>query len=263
MKVTVDGVQIAVSEQGNGPPVLLLHGFPLSAGMWRETQSRLADGWRLIAPDLRGHGHSDVASDASMERLAKDQIALLDALEISEPVVLVALSMGGYVALEMARRWPERLRALVLVDTRAGADSPDAAAARRDTAERVLAEGSHFLATDMAGKLFATGAPAELVRSWTETMRRTPPAGIAAALRGMADRRDSLPVLEDWDRPLLVVVGEEDTITPPELAREMHRAVPGSRLEVIPGAGHLPPVEQPDHFARVLRSFLQSLPDGS
>ncbi|CAN5646788.1 alpha/beta fold hydrolase [soil metagenome] len=260
MRYTVDGLNLHVRESGAGLPVLLLHGFPLSSDMWRETMDRAGESWRMIAPDLRGHGASEVTDDASMPRLARDQVELLDLLGIAEPVVVVGLSMGGYVALEMGRRYPERVRALALVDTRAEADSPDAAETRRTTAERVLREGSGGLADAMAGKMFSPSTPDALRSLWRERMAATPPAGVAAALHGMADRSDSRDVLSEWRKPLLVVVGEDDQITPPEMARGMHHTVSGSRLEVIPRAGHLPPVEQPDDFGRILDKFLKDLP---
>jgi pimeloyl-ACP methyl ester carboxylesterase len=259
MKLPIDNLEISLAEHGSGDPVLLLHGFPLSSDLWTPTMERLS-GWRLLAPDMRGHGASEVADDASMPRLAADQIALLDALDVSDPVVVVGLSMGGYVALEIARRWPERVRALVLVDTRSTPDDPEAAEGRRTTAARVLEEGSGGFAEEMAGKIFSPSTSTALVGDWRERMARTAPAGIAAALRGMADRAGSDDVLRAWERPLLIVVGEDDSVTPPPMAERMHSMVPGAELVVIPRAGHLPPVEQPDHFADALRTFLDRLP---
>jgi 3-oxoadipate enol-lactonase len=260
MRLEVDGLMLHVRESGAGHPVLLLHGFPLSSEMWQETMDRAPAGWRMMAPDLRGHGSSEASDDAGMPRLVRDQLELLDLLEVGEPVVVVGLSMGGYVALEMARRHPDRVRALVLVDTRAEADEPDGAEKRRVTAQHVLAEGSGDLADEMAGKLFSPATPGAVRSLWRARMAATQPRGVAAALRGMANRADSLQVLEDWRKPLLVVVGQDDQITPPEDARRMHRAVPESRLEMVTGAGHLPPVEQPAAFAEILNDFLENLP---
>lgn len=260
MKTTIDGLQMQVAVAGEGEPILFVHGFPLSSAMWEPTLERLGAGWRAIAPDLRGHGASDAGEEASMPRLGRDLVELLDALGEERPAVIVALSMGGYVALEMARRHPERVRALVLVDTRAEADTAEAAASRRELAERVLAEGSGVVADSMVGKLFAPEARPALLEAWRARMAATPPAGVAAALRGMAERGDSFDTLRGWKKPLLVVVGAEDAITPPDAARRMHAAADGSRLEVVPGAGHLTPVEQPDRFAALLEGFLGSLP---
>jgi 3-oxoadipate enol-lactonase len=256
----IDGLEIHLDERGDGEPLLLIHGFPLSGEMWDGTLERLEGRWRAIVPDLRGHGRSEVGDDASMERLAADLLALLDGLEERRPCVVVGLSMGGYVALELARRAPERVRALVLVDTRAEADEPDAAATRRETAERVEREGSATVAETMAEKLFGPSAPDSLRQTWRRRIEATPPAGIAAALRGMARRSARFDVLEGWRRPALLVVGEEDTVTPPAAARRMREAAPHARLEVVPEAGHLVPVEKPAEFARILNDFLDSLP---
>jgi 3-oxoadipate enol-lactonase len=260
MRVRIQEVELHVTRSGEGDPVLLVHGFPLSSHLWRETMQRLPPGWSGIAPDLRGHGETEATPEISLLRLARDLVELLDALGETRPVVLVGLSMGGYVALEMARRWSDRIRALVLVDTRAEADSAEAAAGRLRTAERVLHEGSSVVAEAMAPKLFAPGADPELVRDWTERMAATAPSGVAAALRAMAHRGDNFDVLRSWKEPLLVVVGEHDAITPPEAARAMAEAAPAARLEIVPGAGHLTPVEQPERFSTLLADFLTRLP---
>jgi 3-oxoadipate enol-lactonase len=260
MLLEVDGLMHHVRESGEGRPVLLLHGFPLSSEMWQQTMDLAPAGWRMIAPDFRGHGSSEDSDDAGMPRLVRDQVELLDLLGVGEPVVVVGLSMGGYVALEMGRSYPDRVRALVLVDTRAEADDRDGAEKRRATADRVMTRGSEDLAEEMAEKLFSPSTTGAVRSFWRTLMAATRPRGVAAALRGMAERSDSRQVLAGWRKPLLVVVGEDDQITPPEDARRMHQVVPQSRLEVIPGAGHLPPVEQPAAFAKILNAFLENLP---
>jgi 3-oxoadipate enol-lactonase len=262
MRINLDGLDVHYLETGSGAPILLLHGFPFSSAMWEPTMQRVGSGWRLIAPDFRGHGGTGIRPDAEMGHLASDMIELLDALGIREPAVVVGLSMGGYAALEMARRFPDRIRALVLVDTRAEADTEEGAEGRRQTADRVLREGSEGLARDMARKLFSPATGQDVREDWRERMEAIPPEGAAAALLGMAVRSDSFDVLRRWDRPLLIVVGEDDEITPPDSARRMHGASPGSRLKVIPRAGHLTPVERPDEFAAVLIDFLAGLPAG-
>ena len=167
--------------------------------------------------------------------------------------------MGGYVAFAFARRNPERVRALALVDTRAEPDTAEAARGRLATAERVLREGSRVVADDMVGKLFAASAPEALRARWHAVMAATPPQGVAAALRGMAARPDSLDTLRSLGRPVLVVVGAEDAVTPVESARRMADAVPGARLETVDGAGHMAVVERPDAVAGALRRFLEGL----
>lgn len=256
MRIEVDGASLRYEVSGAGEPVLFLHGFPLSGEMWRPAVERLGEGVRAIVPDLRGHGASEASPGVDMARFAEDLARILDATGEAGPVAVVGLSMGGYVAFELCRRYPERVGALVLVDTRADADSEEGARGRLETADRVLREGSAFLAAGLAEKLFSPAAPAELRERWRAIMAATPPEGVAAALRAMAGRPDSFATLRALSVPVLVVVGEDDAITPPADARRMHEAAPGSRLEVVPRAGHMTPVERPERFAEVLRDFL-------
>jgi pimeloyl-ACP methyl ester carboxylesterase len=258
MQAKINGVNLYYELQGGGVPVLFVHGFPLSGRLWAPTAERLGESARLIIPDLRGMGQSEVSDECSMTIYADDLAGLLDAVGETQPVVLVGLSMGGYVALEFFRRYRGRLRSLVLVDTRAEADSPEAARDREKTAERVLREGSQVVADVMVDKLFAPRAPSELRESWRGIMTATPPAGVAAALRAMRLRPDSTDTLGKIDVPTLIVVGEEDAITPPDCARQMHRAVGNAQLKIVPDSGHMTPVEQPDRFADILRKFIES-----
>ncbi len=253
-------VELHHETTGEGEPVLFLHGFPFTGALWRPVVERLADGWRCIVPDLRGMGRSPATGAAGMDDYADDLARLLDTLGETRPVAVVGMSMGGYVAFALARRHPERVRALALVDTRAEPDTEEGARGRLATAERVLREGSRVVADDMVGKLFAASAPEDLRSRWHAVMAATPPQGVAAALRGMAARPDSLETLRTFGRPVLVVVGAEDTVTPVESARRMAEAVPGARLETLPGAGHMAVVERPDAVAGALRRFLDSLP---
>lgn len=260
MRATDGGVALHHEAMGEGEPVLLLHGFPFTGALWRPVAERLGDGWRCILPDLRGMGRSPAADAAGMDDHADDLARLLDALGETRPAAVAGMSMGGYVAFAFARRHPERVRALALVDTRAEPDTEEAARARLATAERVLREGSRVVADDMVGKLFAARAGEELRDRWHAVMAATPPRGVAAALRGMAARPDSLGTLRSLGRPVLVVVGAEDAVTPVESARRMAEAAPGARLETVAGAGHMAVVEQPDAVADALRGFLDSLP---
>ncbi len=259
MKAQVNGIELYYDAHGSGQPVLFIHGFPLSGRMWKDLVDPLRGRYRLIVPDLRGFGRSQVTAEASMAVCAEDLAGLLDALGEAGPAVIVGLSMGGYIAFEFFRRHRGRVRGLVLADTRAEPDTPEAARDREQSAQRVLSAGCAELADSMADKLFATDAPAALKSTWRGIMRATSPAGAAAALRAMARRADSRPTLASIDVPTLVVVGETDVLTPPSTARSIHQGVAGSRLEIIAGAGHMPPVEQPARFAAVLRAFLDSL----
>ena len=219
----------------------------------------MKDDYRLIMPDLRGHGQSEATAEASMGQYADDLAALLDTLGQREPVVLVGLSMGGYVAFEFYRRYPARVHALVLADTRASADSEEARAGRYRSAEKALHEGSQAIADEMLPKLFAPDAPEALREEWRAIMAAMPPEGVAAALRAMAERADSTGDLRTINRPVLVIVGREDRITPVADAAAMAEEIAGAELETIPDAGHLSPVEQPARFVAVLEQFLDDL----
>lgn len=254
------GVELHHESRGEGEPVLFLHGFPFTGALWDPVVERLDGGWRCILPDLRGMGRSPATAAAGMDDYADDLARLLDALGETRPVVLVGMSMGGYVAFAFARRHPERVRALALVATRAQADTEEGARGRLATADRVLREGSRVVADDMVGKLFGASAPGELRARWHAIMAATPPEGVAAVLRAMAARPDSFGTLRELDGPVLVVVGEEDGIAPVEDGRRMAEAARAGRLVTVPGAGHMVPVERPDAVADALWRFLDSLP---
>jgi pimeloyl-ACP methyl ester carboxylesterase len=259
--------QIATVAQGEGMPLVLLHGFPLDHSMWRAQIEHFAGPYRVIAPDLRGFGRSPLGDAASaavstMAEMADDVAALLDALDVGEPVVLCGLSMGGYVAFELWRRHSARLRALVLCDTRAAADSPEAAQGRHATAERLMHEGSNLLGETMVPKLFAAStfeAQPDLVRGLRERMVATSPAAAAAALRGMAVRSDSRDLLREITVPTLVVVGEHDAISTVDEMRAIADSLPNARFNVINGAGHMAPSEAPAAFNAVLDGFLSDV----
>lgn len=260
MEAMVNGVRLFHEVAGEGEPLLLVHGFPLSGQLWDGIVERLRGEFRLIVPDLRGLGRSEFAEPATLRDHADDLAALLDELGERRPVVVVGLSMGGYVAFEFVRRHRRRVRALVLVDSRAQPDTPEGVRGRHEMAERALREGSAAVADGMVDRLFAPSAPPALKEEWRARMAATPAAGAAAALLAMADRPDARPLLRRFARPTLVVVGAEDLITPPGEARTMAEAARAGRLVVVPGAGHMTPVERPDELAAALRDFVRSLP---
>mgnify|MGYP000400979838 CR=1 FL=1 len=258
-RVRVEGRSLVVDVAGSGAPLLFVHGFPLSAEMWYPAIDALAGQHRCIAPDLRGHGRSDAWPAADIATHAADLATVLDAVGEHRPVVLIGLSMGGIIGFEFFRRYRARLRALVLVDTRANAETPEGVAAREAVALAALRDGSQTAADGMIDRLFAPTAPADLKRYWHGVMARTPPIGVAAAARALATRPDSQPTLARIDCPTLIVVGQHDVITPPDVLRQIHAGVSGSRFEVIANAGHMPPVEQPEAFVSVVRRFLAEL----
>lgn len=254
-------MRLAYSDEGSGSAVVLLHGFPLSRAMWREQIAALAPSHRVIAPDLRGHGGSpDPEGLYTMDELADDVIELLDGLGIGGPIALGGLSMGGYVALSIMERCGKRVGALLLMDTRASADTPEAARDREANAQAVLAaQSARSLVEKMVPRLFSQATlndHPERVEPLRCLMEETSPRGIAGALRGMAIRPDRRALLAQIAVPTLVLVGEDDVVTPPDEARGIASAIPGARLVVIPKAGHLAPYENPGASNQAILQFL-------
>jgi pimeloyl-ACP methyl ester carboxylesterase len=259
-------MRLAYADLGPGPAVVLLHGFPLSRAMWAEQLAGLGTTYRIIAPDLRGHGESPAPEGVyTMDDMADDVIELLGTLHITEPIVLGGLSMGGYVALSLVVRYPDRVRALMLMDTRAGADTPEAAQGREATARTVLdLDKPTPVVEAMLPKLFSKltlETRPERVEPLRDVMEQMTPRGIAGALRGMAKRPDRRADLPGISVPTLVLVGEEDVITPPAEARALADAIPNARLEVIPQSGHMAPYENPAVANAAILRFLKSPED--
>jgi 3-oxoadipate enol-lactonase len=239
--------------------LLLLHAFPLNARMWDRQLALAGDGWRVIAPQLRGFDDGANEPPAStVDDYAGDVIDLLDALHIKQAVV-GGLSLGGYVAFALLRLAARYVQGLILADTRPQADTPEGVAARVRMLQLVHEKGPSAVADEMIPKLLG------------ETTRRAGPGvedhvrslvlanstdAIAGAIRALMSRPDSTPLLASIHVPTLVVVGEEDTVTPPALSEEMHRSIAGSQLVRIPHAGHLSNLEQPESFNAALAAFL-------
>jgi 3-oxoadipate enol-lactonase len=255
------GATLAVHVRGEGPPVLFVHGFPLDHAMWSHQLAAL-DGWRCIAPDLRGAGNSDVPSeDYTMGRYADDLRAACDALDVAD-AVCCGFSMGGYVLFEFLRRYRARVRALVLCDTRPEADTMEGKRSRDENAALVEHDGVGALADRVVPKLFGATTRAvrpELVELVRQMALRQPTAGVIGALRAMRDRPDSTAQLGGVTVPTLVVHGAEDEVAPPAVARAMAARIPGARYVELGGAGHLAPLEQPEGVTRALQGFLGAL----
>jgi len=260
MNITIDNLSLYYDVHGAGDPIVFLHGFPLSGKLWEPMVPALRREYRLIIPDLRGHGRSQASTTVTMARFADDLASLLASIGETRAVVLVGMSMGGYISFECLRRHPARVRALVLTNTRAQADSPEDARMRREMSRRVSREGSAVVARAMIPKLFGPQAPNDLRARWREILAATEPVGVIAALEALAVRPDSFATLASMSCPALIVAGENDAITPPEDARRMKQAARTSRLEVLAGAGHMAPVERPELFLAALRSFVDELP---
>ena len=257
MLLNIEGKSLAVDAVGEGKPIVFIHGFPLDRRMWRGQIEEFSKNHKLIAVDLPGFGESGPSPDVmTMEDYATDVVAVLDELGIAEAVTLCGLSMGGYIAFAFYRAYRERVGRLILCDTKAVADSDEKRTERHATAERALAEGTEFLIEGMIPKMVAAGADAGVIAEMEKMVRTASPGGVAAALRGMAEREDSTELLSRINVPTLVICGAEDQFSPPEEMRPMAEAIPGSRFEVVPGAGHVSPLEKPAGVNRAIGAFL-------
>jgi pimeloyl-ACP methyl ester carboxylesterase len=242
-------------------PLVLLHAFPLDARMWDAVREPLASHLRVITPDQRGLGRSPLpesAREPSLEDAARDVVALLDRLELDR-VVLGGCSMGGYLAMAVLRLAPERVGGLVLIDTKATPDTPEAAQTRLDLARRAEDEGIEgWLAEANLPTLLSEATRAErpdIVGTVREIIEAQPPAGVSWTALALRTRPDSLDLLREAKVPALVVVGEEDPITPVAAASALAEAMTGATLVVLPGAGHLPPLEDPAGVAEAILSW--------
>ncbi len=253
---------LAYDDVGEGPVIVLIHGYPFNRSMWTEQVAALKSHYRVLAVDLRGHGETAVTPGTSaMEDMAYDIANLLDHLEVSRAVI-VGLSMGGYVALAFTRLFTLRVRGLVLVDTRAQADTEEGRQTRMAQVEKISREGMQGIADAMLPKLLTAETVAkrpDIVTRVRHMMVHTPPDGAAAALRGMAQRRDQRPFLPNILAPTLIIVGREDAITPAADSEYMHQEISGSRLEIIDGAGHVSNIERPTQFNDALLKFLKDI----
>jgi pimeloyl-ACP methyl ester carboxylesterase len=259
-RVVVNGRGTRYLEAGAGRPVVLIHAFPLSGDMWRPQLERVPDGWRFLAPDLRGFGATPPGPGAppTMDDYADDIRGFMDALGI-EHAVVAGLSMGGYIAFALFRRIPARIDGLILADTRSQADTPEGIKNRRALSARVLAGGASVAASDLLPKLLGSTTERERPQVTAEARRlieANETAGIDGAIHALISRPDSTPDLARIACPVLVIVGQEDSITPPSDAEALSRAIVSSELVVVPRAGHLSNLEAPDDFSTAVARFL-------
>jgi 3-oxoadipate enol-lactonase len=263
-RLAVGDARLAVHTAGSGLPTVLLHGFPLDHSMWAG-QEPLAEHLRLVVPDCRGFGGSDGPGPRSIAELADDVVALLDALHVAGPAVVCGLSMGGYVAQHVAARHPDRVAALVLVDTKLEADTPESRAGRADLAAKAGRLGPGIVAEAMVPRLLGPrpvdAAAALRHDEIAALLRRTIGAQrvptIQAALAALADRPDMTGPMARCMAPTLLVVGAEDAITPPACLEAAAAIMPRARLLIVPGAGHMTPLEAPETFNQALLGFLR------
>lgn len=257
MKIVRDRIEIAYNDQGEGLPVVLLHGFPFSSRMWTRQVAALAPSHRVITPDFRGFGGSG-GTPSSVQALADDLQALVEHLELP-PFVLGGFSLGGYVAFRYLAAHADRIKALMLLDTRAEPDAADAKARRYAGIDRIRSEGPDGFLGDFATLVVSPttiDSRSEILGQVRQLMESERVESLTAGLKAIAERPDSMPLLAKIRVPTLIVVGEDDKATPVDSARKMHESIPGSRLVIIPEAGHMTPVEQPDQFNKALREFL-------
>ena len=259
-QIKSDDAEIFYWVLGEGPPVVLLHPFPANHEFWLPVAQVLATRYRVILPDLRGHGDSGVGQGpATMDKHAADIACVMDDAEIGR-APLVAVSIGGYALFEFWRRHREHVAALVLANTRATAETPESRTNRLALAEKVLREGTAGFIEEMLPNVLSpvtlTNRP-DIVDAARRMMQKMSPQDIAGVQQGMADRPDSVPTLKTISIPALVIVGEDEATSEAELMRQQ---ISGSRLQVVPRSGHYAVLEQPEEFTRLLRSFLDGLP---
>jgi pimeloyl-ACP methyl ester carboxylesterase len=261
-RIDIADLSLYYEESGMGTPILLLHGHPLDAAMWLPQLQTQFPGHRLIAPDLRNFGTTTSPHPAAdFAAYAHDTLALADALSLSRFIV-IGLSMGGQIAMEIAAIAPHRLLGLVLADTYAPLDNHQKKAGRLALADRIDAEGIQGYAAEALPKLLSATTLAQnpqLASDVLQMMQRQPGDGAAVALRVRAEHRDYVPILSAIDIPTLIVVGSEDQFTPVAEAVLMHAAIRNSTLVVLEDASHMTNMEQPAAFNQAVQKFLSSL----
>jgi pimeloyl-ACP methyl ester carboxylesterase len=258
---SVNGTTLNYQEQGAGKPLVLLHGFPLDLRIWHEQAAALSDRFRVITPDLRGFGQSRSNDPFTMESLADDVHALLADLG-ALPTVLGGLSMGGYVALAYAKKYPADLRGLMLIDTKAEGDTPEGKEGRQKMIELARSQGAKAVAEQMMPKMLAQDADKsrlQVKRELDQIMQSQTPLTIEHALAAMRDRPDMAAQLPSIAVPTLVIVGEHDAITPPAGAEKMSKAIAHATYALVRGAGHMAPMEQPQQVTDAIRRFATGL----
>lgn len=263
MQVEINNFLMAYEENGSGMPLVMIHGYPLNRKIWDPQLEGLSDAARVIAPDLRGHGESQPTPGPYwMDLLAEDIKQFLDALRIPRPFVLCGLSMGGYVAMAYYRQYSPELAGLIFAATRAKADSPAGKKNRDEAAAKAKQEGVQAVVASMLPKLLSPKTfqnNQELVDRLRDIMQQTSLEAMLGDLMGMKERPDSSLTLQEISLPTLIVYGEDDQVIERDEVESMHAALINSQLVVIPKAGHLLNMEQPDPFNQAVRSYLESI----
>lgn len=260
MQVQLPDFTMAYEISGEGRPLVFIHGYPLNRTLWDSQVSGLSDVAHVLAPDLRGHGESTATSGTyTMDLLADDVNNFLDAVGITQPIILCGLSMGGYVTFAFYRKYKSRLAGLILAATRAGADSDEAKANRQKAAATAREQGASAIASSMLPKMLAPKtyeSKPDLVVHARGMMESTSVDGMVGDLLGMKDRPDSTLTLAEIDLPTLILHGADDQLIPATEAQAMHTAIKNSKLHLLPDAGHLISLEQPVLFNEAVRGFM-------
>jgi 3-oxoadipate enol-lactonase len=261
-KIKSGDAEIVYRVLGKGPPVVLLHPFPANHEFWLPVANALSTRYRVILPDLRGHGESEVGEGpATMEKHAADIFRVMDDVEVGR-APLIGVSIGGYALFEFWRKHRGRVTALGLCNTKVTADNAEARTARLHAANDVIERGTEPFFESMLPKLFGRSTRElrpDLVEGALRMMRNMSPEDVAQVQRGMAERPDSVDTLKTINVPTLIVTGEEDALTGVNEAELMRQHIPGSQMRVIPKAGHYAPWEQPEEAGRMLRQFLDGV----
>ena len=264
MKAVLNGVEFYYTDEGepSSLPVVLIHGFPFNSDMWKPQVEVLKREFRVMTYDVRGHGRSEVGDGQyTLELFVDDLIALLDHLHL-EKVVLCGLSMGGYIALRTIERNPERCRALILCDTTSNADSNEAKLRRAASIKSIKSVGvkpcgDEFLKAVLTSQTFLQRT--DVVEAVRSMIQANSSLGICGALLALVSRTETTSSLAKITVPTLILVGEQDKTTPPELSEKMQQLIPNSELHRVPNAAHLSNLENPQKFNEYLVDFLRKL----
>ena len=255
----IRGVNIVYDDLGTGDVILLIHGQPFNRSMWDDQKDFLLKNHRLIIPDLRGYGESGITEGmVLLDELALDLLHLLDQLTINKAIV-IGLSMGGQIALEMYRWQPGLFKGIVLADTDARAENENGYQNRLTLSAKILSDGMEKFTEERIRHFMCAGTfenKPEVAARVAHMMKTTNPAGSAAAQRGRAERVDYTSLLKKIDFPALIVVGDQDEFTPVECATYMHERIKNSTLAIIANSGHIANMEQPEEFNKTLEKFL-------
>lgn len=253
MKINVNDLTVSYTDEGldKSAVIIFIHGFPFNKSMWKQQVEAFKDNYRVIAYDVRGHGNSDAGTaDFSIDLFASDLIILMDTLKIDQ-AMLCGLSMGGYIALNAVENYPDRFDALILSDTNCIADTPEAKEKRLATIESIKKNGVEKFANESVKNLFAAesfNSKKKEIAEVREMIVNTAEESIFKTLRAFYERKETCSKLQDINVPALIMVGEEDKITPPAAAQMMHEKIEDSVLKIIEHAGHLSNIENPSEF---------------